>query len=117
MSPLASYLRHLIVTGLLLLVAKYKLPEAGAAQAADYLALAALGTITWLAVKYAPALAKHLGLLALICCLALPSCSQLSSTPLWFRVTDPESGLSGGYSSKAGITIEYHRPVKITPTK
>jgi len=115
MNPLTSYLRHLIVTGLLLILAKAKLPEAGAAEAADYLALAAIGTITWAVVKYAPAFAKHLGLLSLICNLTLPSCSQLSTTPIWFRITDPDTGLSGAYSSKSGIAIEYHRPLR--PTK
>lgn len=52
MNALASYIRHLIVTGILLLVEKHKLPIEGADAAADVIALAIVGTLSWWFVKY-----------------------------------------------------------------
>ena len=52
MNALASYLRHLIVTGILLAVEKLKLPVEGAESAANTIALFAVGTLSWLFVKY-----------------------------------------------------------------
>ena len=52
MNALASYLRHLIVTGILLAIEKFGLPIEGASQAADAVALFAVGTISWAFVKY-----------------------------------------------------------------
>jgi hypothetical protein len=60
MNALASYLRHLIVTGLMVLVAKYRLPAEGAPEAAQALALLVAGTLTGVMVKYIPAAAKLL---------------------------------------------------------
>jgi hypothetical protein len=76
MNPIASYLRHIIVTGIILLIAKLKLPVEGADAFADGIALFAIGTLTWAMVKYAPALAKFLGLMLLVlpCVLFMPSC-------------------------------------------
>lgn len=82
MNALASYLRHLIVTGILLLVEKLKLPIEGANAAADVIALAVVGTLSWWFVKYlAPKIkvpkGSGLALFALAASLALltPSCS------------------------------------------
>ena len=58
MNALASYLRHLIVTGILIAVEKLKLPIEGADQAADVIALVVVGTLSWAVVKYAPKLKK-----------------------------------------------------------
>ena len=82
MNALASYLRHLIVTALLLAVEKLKLPIEGADKAADVIALAIIGTLSWWFVKYiAPKLkvpkGSGLALFALAISLALltPSCT------------------------------------------
>ncbi len=77
MNPISSYLRHLIVSVIVMLLAKYKFPLDGAAPFADAFALSILGTITWAAVKYAPNLAKAIGLLALF---FLPVFSSLVSS-------------------------------------
>ena len=58
MNALASYLRHLIVTSILIAVEKLKLPIEGADQAADVIALVVVGTLSWAVVKYAPKLKK-----------------------------------------------------------
>ena len=83
MNAFASYLRHLIVTALLLAVEKLKLPIEGADKAADVIALAVIGTLSWWFVKYiAPKLkvpkGSGLALFALAASLALltPSCSD-----------------------------------------
>ena len=52
MNALASYLRHLIVTSILIAVEKLKLPIEGADQAADVIALVVVGTLSWWFVKY-----------------------------------------------------------------
>ena len=58
MNALASYLRHLIVTSILIAVEKLKLPIEGADQAADVIAIVVVGTLSWAVVKYAPKLKK-----------------------------------------------------------
>jgi hypothetical protein len=58
MNALASYLRHIIVTSILIAVEKLKLPIEGADQAADVIALVVVGTLSWAVVKYAPKLKK-----------------------------------------------------------
>lgn len=103
MNAISSYLRHLIVTGLVVLVAKYKLPVEGSAAAADALALLALGTVTWLVIKYAPpGLAKLLGFTSAVLLLAVatPSCAPGSEYPLsaTFSYRDPASGAKAGLS-------------------
>lgn len=67
MNALASYLRHLIVTGLLVAVEKLKLPIEGADAAADVIALFLVGTLSWWFVKYvAPKLrVKHVPVILL----------------------------------------------------
>lgn len=85
MNAFASYLRHLIVTAILLAVEKLKLPIEGADAAADVIALAVVGTLSWWFVKYvAPKIkvpkGSGLALFALAASLALltPSCTSLS---------------------------------------
>jgi len=81
MNALYSYLRHLFVTGILLAVEKLKLPVEGAEDAANVIALALLGTMSWLFAKYAPSFIKPnkgAGLalvLALGLCFLSPSCT------------------------------------------
>ena len=58
MNALASYLRHIIVAGILIAVEKLKLPIEGADQAADVIVLVVVGTLSWAVVKYAPKLKK-----------------------------------------------------------
>lgn len=79
MTAIASYLRHLIVTGLLLLVSSYQLPLAGSEEAANAIALLVLGTGTWVIVKYLPNLAKYLGLPCALL-LLLPGCATTVTT-------------------------------------
>jgi hypothetical protein len=50
--PLTSYLRHLFVTGILFFVEKFKLPIEGSKDAANIIALAIIGTLTWVFAKY-----------------------------------------------------------------
>ena len=78
MTALASYLRHLIVVMLLYVVQKYQLPVDGADAAANAVALAAFGSLTWAVVKYAPDFAKNLGLIA-VCLMALQSCATTTT--------------------------------------
>jgi uncharacterized membrane protein (DUF373 family) len=52
MNAIASYLRHIVVTGLVMLADKLALPEEGLAEAADVIALTVVGTLSWLFVKY-----------------------------------------------------------------
>jgi hypothetical protein len=85
MNAFASYLRHLIVTAILLAVEKLQLPIEGADKAADAVALLVVGTLSWWFVKYiAPKLkvpkGSGLALFALAVSLALltPSCSNLN---------------------------------------
>jgi hypothetical protein len=104
MNALQSYLRHLIVTGLVLAVEKTKFPLEGAAEAADVIALAVLGSLTWLVAKYGPVLARKTGLLPLVllaAVLCLPSCG----IPLKATLRLEEGALS--YSSKGGLEMAY----------
>ena len=87
MNALASYLRHLIVTGILLAIEKLKLPSEGAEDAANVIALAIIGTLSWAFVKYvAPILKIPKGsgvalfaLAASLSLLSLPSCSYVDA--------------------------------------
>lgn len=77
MNPaIASYLRHLVVTGIMILLAKLKFPIEGAKEFADAISLLIGTTLLWAIVKYVPSLAKQIGLMCLagMLCLALPSC-------------------------------------------
>lgn len=57
MNALQSYLRHLIVTGIVISVERFKLPIEGAAEAANFIALAAVMSASWLATRYGPVVA------------------------------------------------------------
>lgn len=52
MSAIQSYLRHLLVTGVMFLVDKAGLPVEGASAAVEALATAIAGTATWYVVKF-----------------------------------------------------------------
>ena len=106
MNAFASYLRHLIVTGLLIFVAKHELPSEGAAAAADWIAMAIVGTGTWAIVKYAPALLKKWGMFFLIALIfpSLISCAALRDVPYRARVLTDYGTV--GYSSKGGLEVE-----------
>lgn len=83
MNAITSYLRHLIVTGITLLIAKFKLPIEGADKFADAIALFVIATITWAIVKYAPpGLSKFLGLsvIAFVAGFSMTSCAGLDLT-------------------------------------
>lgn len=58
MNPIASYIRHIVVTGILLVAEKYSLPIEGMEDAAHAVALLVVGTLTWATVKFIPALTK-----------------------------------------------------------
>ena len=103
MNALASYLRHLIVTGILLLVEKYRLPVQGAEDAANLIALTVIGTVVWAVAKYCPELAKRLGLLA-ACLMLFPGCAD---TPLRIGYYQDGAGLS--YSRLDGLSVEVER--------
>ena len=62
MTALSSYLRHLIVTAVLIAVEKVNLPVEGSEDAANALSLLVLGTGTWAIVKCAPQAAEFLGI-------------------------------------------------------
>ena len=106
MTAISSYLRHLVVTAVLLFIERAKLPVEGAEDAAHAIALLAIGTATWAIVKYAPELAKRVGLLVIplaAALLFLPSCAE-SGYPLVGRISyrDPETGAKGGLVFEAG---------------
>ena len=104
MNALASYLRHLIVTGLVMAVEKLGLPTEGLAEGADVVALAVVGTLSWLAVKYvAPYLKPStLPLIALcgILAIGLPSCGAS------FSISGPLPDNFGGGNATITITPE-----------
>ena len=86
MNAITSYLRHLIVTAVLLAVEKLKLPIEGADAAADVIALTVVGTLSWWFVKYVAPRIKvpkksGVALFALAASLALltPSCTGLTT--------------------------------------
>jgi hypothetical protein len=100
MNALASYLRHLIVTGILFAVEKLGLPVEGADAAADVIALAVVGTLSWWVVKYvAPKVkGKHLPLILLtgiwvgLAVMGMTSCSVSlgpDGKPQW--TVDPDA--------------------------
>jgi len=106
MTAISSYIRHLIVTGVLLFIERAKLPVEGAEDAAHALALIAIGTATWAIVKYTPEFAKRVGLLVIpiaASILLLPSCAE-SGYPLVGRISylDIETGAKGGLVFEAG---------------
>jgi hypothetical protein len=104
MTAITSYLRHLVVTAILLFAERSKLPLEGAEDAANALALAIIGTITWAVVKYAPELAKHLGILVIpiaASILLLPSCASYPLTGI-ISYRDPASGAKGGLVFEPG---------------
>jgi hypothetical protein len=88
-NALTSYLRHLYVTGILIVIEKLKLPIDGAQDAANYIALAIIGTITWVFVKYiAPKIkiSKRLGTALFALAEAyLLFCSEVTATLARFR--------------------------------
>jgi hypothetical protein len=98
MTAITSYLRHIIVTAFLLLVEKFRLPVEGSEDAAHAIALILIGTLTWAFVKYAPELARRLGIAALILIPALILMHSCAETPvtgsLFYR--HPDSGAKGG---------------------
>jgi len=101
-APLFSYLRHLIVVGVLLLIEKTKLPLDGAEDAAHAIALIVIASITWAIVKYAPKLAKGAGLSAILAALIIPgitSCKlpeSMSGIDGGITYRDPATGIEGG---------------------
>lgn len=106
MTAISSYTRHLIVTAVLLLIERAKLPIEGAEDAAHAIALLAIGTATWAVVKYAPELAKRLGFLVIplaASILFLPSCAD-SEYPLVGQISylDSETGAKGGLVFEPG---------------
>lgn len=104
MNALASYLRHIIVTGLVIAVEKLGLPTEGLAEGADVVALAVVGTLSWLAVKYvAPYLKPSILPLIALCgilTIALPSCGAS------FSISRPLPGELGGGNATITITPE-----------
>lgn len=100
MTAITSYLRHLIVTGILIAIERAKLPIEGSEDVANAIALLVIGTLTWVFVKYAPDVTKRLGIAPLIifgAILALPSCAD-RGYPLTGRVSylHLASGAKGG---------------------
>ena len=92
MNALASYFRHLIVTGILIVVEKLKLPVEGADDAANVIALAVVGTVSWWFVKFVgPKLKAPMLLLCCSLVLFTPSCSINWAGKGWPTITvDPE---------------------------
>jgi len=62
MTAITSYLRHLIVTGVLVAIERTNLPVDGSHDAANAISLLAVGSLTWAVVKYAPKIAEFLGI-------------------------------------------------------
>ena len=102
MNALASYIRHLIVTGLVMAVEKIGLPTEGLAEGADVIALAVVGTLSWVVVKYVAPYLKPSTLLLIALCgiltIALPSCGTS------FSISRPLPDDLGGGSATIIIT-------------
>ena len=102
MNALLSYIRHLIVTGLVMAVEKLGLPTQGLAEGADVIALAVVGTLSWLVVKYVAPYLKPSTLLLIALCgiltIALPSCGTS------FSISRPLPDDLGGGSATIIIT-------------
>jgi hypothetical protein len=114
MTAITSYLRHLIVTGILIIIERAKLPIEGSEDAAHAIALLVIGTLTWAIVKYAPEIAKRLGITALILIptlfFFLPSCT-IAIDPITGRPsvgTDPAAvaALAEAVADKVNERIE-----------
>jgi hypothetical protein len=113
MTAITSYLRHLIVTGILIVIERAKLPIEGSEDAAHAIALLVIDTLTWAIVKYAPEIAKRLGITALILIPALfilPSCT-IAIDPITGRPsvgTDPAAvaALAEAVADKVNGRIE-----------
>jgi hypothetical protein len=113
MTAITSYLRHLIVTGILIVIERAKLPIEGSEDAAHAIALLVIGTLTWAIVKYAPEIANRLGITALILIPALfflPSCT-IAIDPITGRPsvgTDPAAvaALAEAVADKVNERIE-----------
>ena len=106
MTAITSYLRHLVVTAVLLFIEKTNLPVEGSEDAAHALALSIIGSLTWAIVKYAPELAKRIGILVIpiaASILLLPSCAE-SGYPLEGQISyrDPATGAKGGLVFEPG---------------
>ncbi|MEI7955033.1 MAG: hypothetical protein WCJ66_07690 [Verrucomicrobiota bacterium] len=110
-NPIASYLRHLIVVGVVLLVEKFKFPMDGADAFADSAALSLLGSVTWLLVKYLPTFAKIIGLVSLVAAvlgLFFSSCSPAqiaAAEAIPIHATAKTSQGTIGYDSATGVSI------------
>ncbi len=107
-NPIASYLRHLIVVGIVLLLAKFKFPLDGADTFADAASLSLLGSSTWALVKYAPNLAKAIGLISMVAIASLTSCTPAQiataeSIPIHATAKLPKGSI--GYDSATGISV------------
>jgi len=104
MNALASYIRHLIVTGLVIAVEKLGLPTEGLAEGADVVALAVVGTLSWLVVKYLAPYLKPSALPLIILCgiltIGLPSCGAS------FSISGPLPDNFGGGSATITIVPE-----------
>lgn len=118
MNPaVTSYFRHLIVTSLVVLLSKYKFPVSGLDQFADSVALLAIGSASWLAVKYLPpSLLAKLGIVGalVLSCVLLQSCSTLPTTQSFsgFSFTSPW----GSVTDQAGTVVITPAPI-IIPAK
>jgi hypothetical protein len=128
MNAFASYLRHLIVTAILLAVEKLKLPIEGADAAADAIALAVVGTLSWWFVKYLVPKIKvpkgsGLALFALAASLALltPSCT-VSIGPDGNATVSPDPETIEAVSNRVAEEVNERlrarkEEVEIVPTK
>ncbi|MEI8342528.1 MAG: hypothetical protein WCH43_13470 [Verrucomicrobiota bacterium] len=106
LNPIASYLRHLIVVGVVLLLAKLKFPMDGASAFADAFSLSLLGSVTWAIVKYAPNLAKGIGLMGLIACFQACTPAQIAAAQaVPIHATAKTNKGTMGYDSATGVSL------------
>ena len=109
MNAFASYIRHLLVTGILFLVEKWHLPIEGSADAANWIALSFIGTLTWVCTKYGKDLIPLLrGANLFLLSIALAGMSLgLSSCgwPVTVGVRSEQYGIGGSYSAEDGLNL------------
>lgn len=116
MNVFTSYLRHLLVIGILFLVEKWKLPIDGSEDAANWIALSFVGTLTWIVSKYGSYIASrfkggaNLFLLSIALAgitLGLSSCTPQQRENVLRRssieISSEQYGIGGTYSSKGGL--------------
>lgn len=113
MSALASYLRHLIVVLVFLVIEKLDLPVEGATEVANQVAALVVATATWAVVKYVLPWFKNRNILPLLLVLLVASSLMLFASCAFTDDYDfkGEAVFLSADGAKAGLRWEPGKPV------